>query len=219
MWRGNSSARFVAFVDSKKVEVGHWTADRKLRLRLGTALPTWEQIIVKSEYGNRRTARMYKTLPHKFLPEADYWIWVDGSVRPRLTSEEMLKRWLPANRRIAAFKHPDRRDVYQESRACIKFKKDKAKTLQKQVAKYRRESFPSGWGLAETKVVIRRNCSKIEQLNKFWWKEILNHSVRDQVSLPYVCWRLGMKWAIIPGRCDSSKNFIYIKHSRSRSRR
>jgi hypothetical protein len=216
VWAGDSAARFVAIVDSRKQETGHWRDDKGLHLREAASLPRWEQVIVNPKYGNRRTARHFKTMPHKYFPEADYWIWVDGNVRPKYTPEEMVEMWLPSNRRLAAFKHPDRKDLYEEARACKRFKKDTWDTLGSQVGKYRKEGHPKGYGLAETKVVIRRNDPKVHRMNSMWWKEILNHSVRDQVSLPYVCWKLNMEWAIIPGRCDRSNEFVHIKHTKGR---
>ena len=57
--------------------------------------------------------------------------------------------------------------------------------------------------------------SAIRALNEAWWRELNAHSVRDQVSLPFVCWQAGIRWHEIPGRCwvhNQHPHFYYVKH-------
>ena len=212
-----SKADFVAFVDSHKLEVGHWSANQELRLRDSPSLPTWEQRIVEVPYGDRRTARYYKCLPHRVMPDADIWIWVDGNVRPRIAPITMVRKWLPKGSDLATFNHPDRSDIWEEVDACIRFKKDRPKVLREQLRAYSNDGHPRRWGLAETKVVIRRNTPEMVALNEEWWEEIMKYSLRDQVSLPHVCWRRGVKWSVIPGKATHSQYFEHPKHTKGRS--
>jgi hypothetical protein len=210
-----SGVQHVAFVDSAKHEAGLWggTPPRILPSTGGiSGPPTWEQRTVKVEGDTRRTSRHYKACPHRYLPDADVWVWVDGNVRLRIPAEAAVKRWLKGD--FATLKHPQRGDLYAEAAACAKLGKDNKRTLSRQADRYRDAGHPAGWGLAETRIVIRRNTPAIRALNEAWWAEIEAGSVRDQVSLPFVAWQLGQRWDVIPGRCwgDGHSDLIHLRH-------
>lgn len=172
----------------------------------------------KDGWSFRKMARWCKIMAHEHLPNADVTIWVDGNVRLMMPPTQAIRRWL-GDADLAIFNHYDRRCLYQEALFCRKKGKGRAKRLAAQMQAYRRAGMPQNWGLAETKCVIRRNTPAMRQFNKLWWSEIDHHSVRDQVSLPFVCWKLGIKWKVIPGRAGlrsypGKKNpaFWYTKH-------
>lgn len=217
----HDDVQHVAFVDVPKREVGLWGGTPP-GIVGGTeyigGLPVWEQREVEVRWGNRRTARHYKALPHRYMPDADVWIWVDGNVRLTAHPLEVAERY--GKGELATFNHPDRCDVYQEATFCAKHGKDDRKVLAEQAARYRKAGLPERWGLAETRVVIRRNTEAMRALNEAWWAEIERFSVRDQVSLPFVCWRAGLHWNRIPGNCGQARRttyqhprFYYIGHN------
>ena len=216
---GSEDVQHVAFVDGPKLEMGLWgkspptilpkTSGKKAR-------PTWNQQIVKPEWSARRTARHYKALPHRYLQDADVWIWVDGNVRLRMHPLALIKRYLK-DHDLVTFRHWDRDCLYAEGAFCAKFSKDKRAVLQAQMKRYQLAGMPKRWGLAATRVVIRRNTTRIRELNESWWTEIEHGSVRDQVSLPYVCWRHKVRWGVLPGRCcprNTGKEYLCIPHMR-----
>jgi hypothetical protein len=75
---------------------------------------------------------------------------------------------------------------------------------------------PAQWGLAETRVVIRRHTPAIAALNAAWWAQIAQYSVRDQVSLPFVCWQHGLTWDVLPGAVwgDKHPHFWHTGHNK-----
>lgn len=211
-------ADWVCFTDQNLREVGLWTDDNPPSLRKNTremgVPPVWQVREAKATYGDRRTARHYKALPHYYLPDYDFWIWVDGNVRPLLPPERLVERYL-GHSDLAIFKHPDRNCLYTEADFCAQRGKDRPKTLSRQTERYRAEGMPPGWGLPETRCVIRRNCRSIVDLNVCWWQQMERYSYRDQVSLPYCCWKAGFKWREIPGRCwerNTHEHFYFVKH-------
>lgn len=212
-------AQRVCFTDAPDLrEVGLWTQNGGLHyLRKTTglaAIPAWEVRQVAATYGPRRTARHYKALAHYYLPDADVTIWVDGNVRLLAPPAALVKQYL-GDADLAIFAHPDRACLYDEAAFCAKKGKDRATVLNRQTARYRAEGMPRKWGLPETRCVIRRNTERIADLNALWWHELQAHSVRDQVSLPYACWKLGLKWRVIPGRCwvrNDHRHFHFEKH-------
>jgi len=180
----------------------------------------WEVRVVPNQGDDRTSARHYKVLPHRYLPEADITIWVDGNLRMLVTPQKAVLQWL-GTAPLAAFKHPVRDCLYDEVKHCLIVPRAKlyANKLRRQAAAYEKVGMPRHWGLAETRCVIRVNTEKTHELGELWWNEIQHHSPRDQVSLPYVCWRIGIKWNEIPGRIrisDSpgraSGSFWCIKH-------
>lgn len=158
----------------------------------------WEQRVVPAEWGPRRTARHYKALPHRYMPDADVWIWIDGNVQMSVAPEEAAARWLKGD--LATFNHWERDCLYDEAAFCAKIGKDAPQTLRAQTRRYEAAGMPRHWGLAATRVMIRRNMPEMAMLNEAWWAEIERGSVRDQVSLPYVCWKAGIRWDVLPGK-------------------
>jgi hypothetical protein len=158
----------------------------------------------------RRTARYHKTLSHQLFPDAEIVIWVDGCLTPS-SGPEQLVRALKDND-LATFKHCERSCVYQELRACLRLKKDKPDLMRTQVERYRKEGYPPNNGLAETTCVVRRQTDQIKLLNEAWWAEITRGSQRDQLSLDYLCWKLGVQYSHLKGTRPKSPYFRWRPH-------
>ena len=210
---GCEDVQHIAFVDKLKAEAGVWSQDPpviKPRARIGLE-PTWEQRVVEPEWGGRRTARHYKTLPHRYFPEADCWLWLDANVRARIHPRLVVDQ---DKNELVAQRHWKRKCVYEEVDACIVGEKDDPELLRAQEARYRQAGMPELWGLAQTGMLIRRNTAAIRELNEKWWAEIVEWSCRDQVSLPFVCWTLRLKWSILVGPSPQPcrGDFVYVKH-------
>ncbi|HUS95280.1 MAG TPA: glycosyltransferase domain-containing protein [Hyphomicrobiaceae bacterium] len=216
---GSSDVEHVAFVDEPKHEVGLWGGAMPSILdstkNMTAVMPTWQQRVVKVPWGNRRTARHYKTLPHRYLPDADVWIWVDGNVRLRMHPLQFVKRY--GGRGFATLAHPDRRCLYVEAQFCDRNHKDDHGRITRQINRYRSAGMPAGWGLAETRAVIRRKSPELHALSEDWWREIERGSLRDQISLPFVCWKRGIRWDLIPGVCgphNDHPGLVYLDHTK-----
>ena len=220
---GSDDVQHVAFVDEPKLEVGLWggsppnilpkTGGKKARA-------TWRQQIVEPKWSARRTARHYKTVPHSYLPDADVWIWIDSNVRMRMHPLELIKRYLK-NHDLVTFKHWDRDCLYTEAEFCAKHNMDTGALFQEQMKRYQLAGMPKRWGLAATRVVIRRNTKPIRELNESWWSEIEQGSQRDQVSFPYVCWKHKIPWGVLPGRCcprNTGNEYVCLSHVKRENR-
>ena len=205
-------ATYVCFSDVLRKEMGLWSG-RQLSKKSLIASPTWNVHQVKQQWNPRRTARHYKCLPHRYLSDADVWIWMDCNVRLTIPPEEAVNRWLCSD--LATFKHPDRDCLYVEAAFCAKRNDDTPAILKAQVERYRKAGMPARWGLAETGLMIRRNTPAICKFNESWWGEINRGSLRDQVSFPFVCWMTGIRWTVIPGNCGLMRlegPFYFVRH-------
>jgi hypothetical protein len=176
--------------------------------------PGWEQRIVIADWGPRRTARHYKALPNRYLPDANVTIWLDGNVSMSIAPKDAVARWLHGD--LATLKHWERDCLYDEAAFCAKIGKDDKVTLGDQARRYQNAGMPRHWGLAATRVVMRRNTPAMAALNEAWWAELQAGSVRDQVSLPYVCWKAGLRWDVIPGKLVPGMHgdFGCIRHTK-----
>lgn len=146
-----------------------------------------------------RDARRIKILSHEFLPEYEYTLWVDGSMRwQELDSDKLIKTWLD-DRDLATVKHHERDCIYEEAAILMHYARDKAELIKEQVFRYRALGFPPGRGLAETRMVLRRNVKAVSYFNDCWWNEIKHGSRRDQVSFPVAAWIAGLNYRLLDG--------------------
>lgn len=161
-------------------------------------------------------AKIYKVLSHKFF-SSEISVWMDGNVFPDCEMEDFVKMLGDAD--IALFRHPHRKCLYQEyPEAKLRITDQNQKILiDKQVTDYRREGMPEGFGLAECGMIIRRNNSIVEEFNNRWWTEITAYCQRDQMSFPYVWWKMKdrIKIKFIEGNVRNHKFFKYENHKRS----
>jgi len=158
----------------------------------------------------RRDARRLKTLSHELFPDYTHVIWIDGSVSLRVTPERLVSDGL-GDKDIACLTHPDRICLYQEAEACKALGLDESETIDRQVEKYRKAKYPVNNGLGETRVLIRKNTEETRYFNENWEHEILNNSLRDQISFNYCAW---VNFLSISYMIDwkHTTDFIYHNH-------
>lgn len=164
----------------------------------------------------RREARRIKTLALDLI-QADTVLWIDGRVTVRdQPLRPLLERALAAAE-IAAYPHPWRDCAYDEAHECAHLHRAPAAALAGQTAAYRAAGLPEHWGLRNTMVLARRNTEAMRQLGRDWWHEIQTHTIRDQVSLPFLLWRDGIKCPTMGPDLYSSAgktNFVRGRHVR-----
>ena len=179
-----SNCKYILFTDQINVEAPGWEVRPLPAQVLAQANPT-----AKNRY--------LKFHPHEFF-DTDYSIYIDGNVRPLTSWEGMLP---PAGSKtgLAMFTHPYRDCIYTEAKACLALGKGNPEKLKAQIVRYQQEKFPAHYGLNEATLIVAdlRN-SKSKEILTAWWNEFLNSaSNRDQIALPYVLWKMGLKPADI----------------------
>ena len=137
---------------------------------------TVKHVQPEPKIGDKKLSRKYKILSHVFLEEYDLVCYIDANV-------SLLQA--PSNE-TTFFAHPQRRNVQQEAVAVIRLKKDDAKVVQNQYAKYRKEGFKDRSGLFCNRFFVRDHGYELNDMFTMWFGEIEQHSYRDQLSLPYV---------------------------------
>jgi hypothetical protein len=189
-------ANFIAFIDRPKKST------------------TWKVIDSPNIYKDpRRNSRYVKTLSHLMF-EDEYTIWMDGTMEILIEPEKLIEKYLK-DTDIAVFKHPDRNCLYEEGKICRRMHLDDVGLIKRQTERYFREGYPVDNGLAETKVVLRRNTKEVKAFNKMWHEELVHNSSRDQVAFPYIVWKTKIKVTYMPSLFHPLYNngeFQYYKH-------
>ena len=198
---------FVCFTDSD-IKSDIWDV-RKV-------LPLYED--------STRNARKHKILPHRFLPEYDYSIWIDGNILVKNDVNELVGEYL-SEFNVAMMNHADNqldsRDcVYDEANTILHFGKinrnykDNPQLIINQMDKYKSDSYPSNNGLAVTMEVLRKhNESDVVETMEKWWEELKYNSKRDQLSFNYSSWKTNLNFKWMAGDSRDNKYFLHTgKH-------
>lgn len=154
--------------------------------------------------------RIIKICPHRYLPEYDISVWIDGSFQIigdlKKFVEEYDLRKSPLYTRI----HPSRNCIYDEAEACKALHKDLASTIDAQVGRYREEGYPRKIGMAETGVLLRKhNDFNCKMLDNAWAQELLLNSCRDQLSFNYVAWKQRLVPGLLTNEFKAKKNNFF----------
>ena len=173
---------------------------------------TWK--IVNVEMSDRdpcRGAKIYKVLPHKFLPEYEYSIWIDGNIVLKGDAPSLIRKYLK-KACIAFYGHHRRDCIFEEAEVCIEENKDDPDMITKQMDFYRKEGYPENNGLVTCSVILRRNSPEVNKNDEDWWEQIGKYSRRDQLSFNYVAYQNRFPYSIIKGHVYKNPYFKRVPH-------
>ena len=156
------------FYQIKKMKLNHLTPMKANR---------FVKICIPDELFDNYEYSIYSDAKHPFTFDFDYML---SCLEPE--SDFLIRR------------HRSKRDcAYDEGLYCIKRKKDTEANIMKLLNFYKSEDFPTYVGLYDAGWVLRRHTKALKQYMKLWWELVYNYSERDQISLPYLVWKYGMK--------------------------
>ena len=174
---------------------------------------------------NTRNAKKFKVLPHRYLQDYEYSIFIDGNMYVVGNVDELIEKYL-SDSNIAFFDHNknrmDPRDcIYDEYNAIMNLGKndpnqnfkDNPQVMYDQVIRYQDEGYPSHNGLITGMVILRRHNEKdCIRVMEDWWTEIKYGSKRDQLSFNYVAWKNNTKFNYMDG--DSRNNEYFTRDTK-----
>ena len=173
----NEDFDYICFTDNPYLKSDFWTIRQ----------------MEETSYDRIRTARMYKILPHKYLSEYEYSLWIDTNFEITGDITDYINRY-SKDKKLLAITHEKRDCIYQEADECIKAGKDDEDTIIRQVKRYQQEGYPEHNGLIASGVLFRQhNSPEIIKLMEDWFEEVVNESYRDQLSFNYICWKNNYK--------------------------
>lgn len=129
--------------------------------------------------------KFWKTHPHAVFPDADFSIWIDGSIE--IADPNFVDYAMDAlgDDDWAMVRHPHRDCIYDEATFSAQLSRYDAEALERQATFYKDVvGHPAHWGLPATGVNIRRHTPAVLAMCEQWWDENLTWSHQDQISLP-----------------------------------
>lgn len=158
----------------------------------------WKIIKLPSEIKDKvKLSRLPKILPHKFVSEYEYSIYIDANLE--ITNDRLEKRinqLIQKESVLALVPHPYRDCVYDEADFCIQIGKDNSPIIKQQIKEiYINNKFPRHYGLYQNNLIFRKH-NELGELGELWWDVYLKYSRRDQLSLIYALWKTDI-------RCDN----------------
>ncbi|KAF8751448.1 hypothetical protein HU200_012125 [Digitaria exilis] len=161
----------------------------------------WRIIVVKSLpfVDQRLNGKIPKMLTHRLFPEARYSIWVDSKYQFRRDPIAVLEALLwRTNSTFAISEHGARSNIYDEGKAIVQKHKATPEEVEVQLSQYRQDGMPGEKrlhglkALAEASVIVRELTPAPNHFMCAWFNEVVRFTSRDQLSFPYVLWRLNM---------------------------
>ena len=165
-------------------------------------------------YDNARKIRHLKLLPHLYFYDYNVSIWVDSNLEIKGDFLPLIVDLYKKNIPHLVMRNDWSNCVYDEAALCLKIKKDKPENIVPQIQKYQGEGYPKNNGLTGNSMLVRiHSDERLIKVNELWWKEILNHSHRDQLSFNYSCWKHNFLYGDISG--NYKNNDYYIWHPKT----
>ena len=161
-------------------------------------------------------SKIYKILSHKYFPEHDNSIWIDANINLKVDIKVLLDEFLK-DADIALFHAPFSDCIYKRVEAIkTRLHSKYHKILDEQILTYKKDGFPAEYGMGQCGMIIRKNNDIVSEFNERWWSEICRYTNRDQVSFPYVWWKMKdrIKIKLIKGQGNvrSHPYFTYTPH-------
>lgn len=166
-----------------------------------------------------RASRRAKLRPHRHFPDEEWSLWLDNKSRLRRDPLEVLAAAREgAAADFLAFRHFRRDCVYDELQTAWENGLDDHAVLKERARTYRAEGMPRHFGLIEGHFLLRRHhAPDLVRFGERWFEHVLRYSRRDQVSFPYLAWRLGLRYATID-TLDWKETVEFTVHDRKRRR-
>ena len=179
--------------------------------------PGWRVLSREKQDRPRHAARKLKMSPHLIFPDADAWLWVDGSIEIR--NWPLLLRDI-GDADIACLPHPDRSTCYAEGETVIRLKiaADRGKDqIRDALAKYRADGFDPK-SLSTTGLFYRRNTPAVVAFNELWHGELNAYGTNDQVHVDWCAWKAGVAIKHLRGHYRDNPYAVYdgVDHRRRR---
>lgn len=175
----------------------------------------WRVIVAPSDDPPRLAAKAPKMLPFDFV-KAEVVVWIDaafevvgGGFRDFCLAALVAKD-------VVAWNHPENRDcLFQEAAYCQDWAKYSGEPIRDQTAHYRAEGMPEGFGLWACGAIVWRNREAAREFGRAWYAENRRWSIQDQVSFPFLLWKLQPDFAVFPAHEFQNPHLRWHSHRRA----
>lgn len=135
--------------------------------------------------------RYCKMHGHTIFKDYEYSVYLDGNVEILQDISGYLN--LADTSGAAFYKHEVRNCIYDEGMAVMLLNKAESKQIKMQLKEYAEKGMPARFGLLAGGAIFRNHKKCLgNQIMENWWEEYVKWPTRDQISLMYVLWRMGI---------------------------
>lgn len=173
-YEGAENIDFICFTDDPELTSAFWKI----------------KVVPSGLLDPARTAKQFKVLAHRFLPDYDWSLYIDNTVRLKVPPQRIFDQFLAGTPSpFVCFRHYERKCVYDEADEVLRLGYDDPIRVHAQMDLYRRLGYPANNGLAKGAFILRRHRdSRLQPIMEHWFGQILCYSKRDQLSLNPVMW-------------------------------
>jgi hypothetical protein len=185
----------IAFTDHKRLN-----ADKR-----------WKQVICKPQYtSNNLSAKEYKILPHKYLQEYSYSLFVDANTVFTKNIDLLILMLLDSGN-FTMWRHPFRTDLLKEACAILGWRRAQPRLVIEQMRTYITAGIPRDTGLCEGSFIWRKHSdTSIVDFMEEWWEHIQRYTHRDQLGLCFLMWQKKLYPKLISDELGTSRENVFF---------
>ena len=169
----------------------------------------------KSDLIKNRFVKMHSSL---FFEEYKYSLYIDGNIKLMTDPTEFIDRMNPYG---VLFHNHYRVDcAYVETERCRIQGLGSDEEYDRHIAYLQEQGLPRNYGFLECPVVFQEHHNPTAQkLMQEWWEELMQNAKRDQINLPLVLYRNGIRTLELAGLGnDLYSNYAFRKMNHRMSR-
>jgi hypothetical protein len=172
----------------------------------------WTTLVVPSDDPPILAAKWPKMLPFDFV-NADVAVWVDGSAE--IVDRTFIDFCLDTDGDLVAWVHPEGRTcLFEEVAYCWHWDRYRQFPMVAQAAAYRADGMPDGFGLYACGTLVWRRTDDTVRFGEAWLQEQRRWSIQDQVSFPYLLWKLRPNFGTFPADELNNRYLVWHRHGR-----
>ncbi|MGF1481007.1 MAG: glycosyltransferase domain-containing protein [Cyanophyceae cyanobacterium] len=177
----------------------------------------WSVIYIDTHHlKEARESRRPKLLPHRFLPDFEYSLYIDNTVEFKTDPLDIFNKYTRLDSSLICFKHPWRDCIYEEGEVVIQSGIDDEYRVREQLDLYYSQGFPKHSGLIAGTVLLRKHSDpKLISLTEEWFEHVLSFSKRDQISFPFVAWHRKFNYSTFDESLLSNSMIDWLAPKRS----
>lgn len=167
-------------------------SDRAVRCSGNTEHIHIDEAIPNNVKDSKLQNRYCKMHGHTIFKDYEYSIYLDGNVEILQDISSYLD--LTNESGVAFYKHEVRNCIYDEGMAVMLLNKTDPKQIKMQLKEYAESGMPARYGLLYGGAILRNHKRNLgNQIMENWWDEYVKWPTRDQISLMYVLWSMGIE--------------------------
>ncbi|MCQ2107995.1 MAG: DUF616 domain-containing protein [Fibrobacter sp.] len=170
----------------------------------------WSIRKIVSDLSDKQLLSRYPKLnPVPLLNEYEYSVYMDANIQ--IVSANFYERIIQLilqDVKLAGIKHQSRNCLYEEGfRILISFPNINRWKLLRQMAAFKKDGFPYGYGMYEANVIFRSHKNdSVASLCQFWWNTYKDAVRRDQLCYSYVLWKHNFKFCYLLPENENAMN-------------